>query len=111
MRAEALMAKRTDRVAWGLATVLAVVVLGGIVILLVWIPPDKARAVAIAKRAVEANETWANRATYKAKRWGNGWAVAVDRKEGFLGLYRQIGGDRLILIDSRGKVTDYIRGY
>src|SRR5438067_631451 len=100
-----------NRMAWGLAGVLAAAVLACIVTLLVWIPPDEARAIAIAKLAVATNDTWANRATYEAKRTTQGWAVVVERKEGFLGLARQIGGDRLVLIDRHGNVTRYIRGY
>jgi hypothetical protein len=68
---------------------------------------DAAKVVAIARQAVATNDTWVARAEFDTPRHnanGSGWRVMVWR------LPRTFGGDRLILIDETGKVTDYIRG-
>ena len=64
---------------------------------------DERRAVAIAKLAVGEHETWGDRATYDAKRQGDGWAVNVWRGS------RTPGGRRTVMIDKDGNVTDYIK--
>jgi hypothetical protein len=44
---------------------------------------DEPQAIEIGKRAVAANETWAGRATYDARRDGDRWLVHVLRIEGY----------------------------
>jgi Tfp pilus assembly protein FimT len=65
---------------------------------------DEARALAIARQAVATNDTWVDRAVFKATREGSGWSVWVWREP------RTPGGDRTVLIDEKGKVTAYYRG-
>lgn len=72
-----------------------------------------AKILPIARKAVAARETWADRATYTARRESNGWSVMVSRIAG----YDQNGkplftprGDRLIKIDQNGRIIAYIRG-
>jgi hypothetical protein len=67
---------------------------------------DNARIIAIARQAVEANDTWADRAEFEApERNADGsWSVLVWR------LPKTPGGHRLISIDQEGKVTSYTRG-
>ena len=67
---------------------------------------DNARIMAIARQAVEANDTWADRADFEApERNADGsWSVLVWR------LPKTPGGHRLITIDQEGKVTSYTRG-
>ena len=67
---------------------------------------DNARIIAIARQAVEANDTWADRADFEApERNADGsWSVLVWR------LPKTPGGHRLISIDQEGKVTSYTRG-
>lgn len=98
-------------VAWGLVAILAVVLLGALVVLFVWKPmgADEARALQAARRAVAANETWADRAIYRAYGAPEGWAVVVERNPGPFGLFRQPGGNRLLLTDRGGNVVRYIR--
>jgi hypothetical protein len=95
------------RIAWGVATVLAVAVLGGAGTLLTWMPPEKARAIAIAKRAVEAHGEQVNRVVYRAQRTTTGWWVTAEQKGGLFGLFHITGGTRFIRIDRQGKVTEY----
>ena len=47
------------------------------------VAPDRAAAVAIARREVAKQDTWADRATYTAQRKGDGWAVTAWRIEGY----------------------------
>jgi hypothetical protein len=65
---------------------------------------DESGAVAIARNAIAAKETWADTATFEAKRVGSGWSVHVWREP------RVWGGDRMIVIDRDGKVTGYYYG-
>jgi hypothetical protein len=85
------------------------------------IPADEAQAIQIARQAVAANERWVDRATFKAKRAGDGWIVMVWRAEGPTIMGRPLtafgepllvvpGGDRMIMIDKNGKVVEYVRG-
>src|SRR5262249_12953531 len=66
---------------------------------------DVARTVAIAREAVDATDTWVDRATLEARREGSGWSVIVWREP------RVVGGHRLVQIDQTGKVTSYLRGH
>ncbi|TWU44659.1 hypothetical protein Poly51_59280 [Rubripirellula tenax] len=59
---------------------------------------------AIAKRELEVQDTWADRATFEVERDGNEWRVFVQRHPIVL------GGHRFITIDNDGNVTDYMRG-
>ena len=72
-----------------------------------------ARVIEIAKDAVRANDTWADRATYEAERDGDGWSVIVWRIEGY-GKDGQPqfvpGGHRFIRIDKNWNVVKYQRG-
>ena len=103
--------REPNRVAWGLVAILAVVLLGALVVLVMWKPmgADEARALQAARQAVAANETWADRATYKAYGLPEGWEVFVERYPGPFGLFRQPGGFRILMIDRRGNVVRYIR--
>lgn len=65
---------------------------------------DEARAIAIARQAVSTNDTWVDRAIFKATRENSGWSVWVWREP------RTPGGDRIVLIDEKGRVTSYYRG-
>jgi hypothetical protein len=74
---------------------------------------DEAAAIAIARRAVATNDSWADRATYEANRDGPRWLVSAKRIEGYYdsGEPKFVwGGDRLIVIETNGAVTRYIRG-
>ena len=68
----------------------------------------------IAKQAITQNDTWADRATYKAKGDDDGdWSVTVWRITGYDSNGKPKftpGGHRLVLIDSTGKVTGYMKG-
>jgi hypothetical protein len=67
---------------------------------------DEARVLEIARGAVASNDTWVDRAEFESpERQPDGsWRVIVWR------LPKTPGGDRLISIDEKGKVTSYIRG-
>jgi hypothetical protein len=68
----------------------------------------------IAKEAIAKNDTWAERATYKAIHGTNGWTVTVWRIEGYdqSGKPQYVaGGFRDIQIDEQGRVKDYVRGH
>jgi len=65
---------------------------------------DEVRAIAIARQAVATNDTWVDRAIFKATPEGSGWSVWVWREP------RTPGGDRTVLIDEKGRVTAYYRG-
>lgn len=67
-------------------------------------PIDEHQALAVAKQAVEANDTLADRATYDIRRTDDGWSVTVWREP------KSPGGHRLVVIDKRGHVTSYIGG-
>jgi hypothetical protein len=70
-------------------------------------------ALKIAQQAVTDNDTWADRAIYEVDCWGEEWAVSATRIEGYGPDGEPLwtfGGDRLILIDAKGKLIDYIRG-
>ena len=74
---------------------------------------DEAAAIAIARRAVVTNDSWGERAAYEAKRDGMRWLVSARRIEGYhdSGEPKFVwGGDRLIVIETNGAVTKYIRG-
>jgi hypothetical protein len=71
---------------------------------------DEPQAIEIAKGAVVANETWADRATYDAQRDGDLWLVHVWRIEGYGAdgaPMHTFGGDRFVEIDERGNVVRY----
>jgi hypothetical protein len=71
------------------------------------------KIIQIAKKAVAAHDTWADRAVYRVDHKGDGWAVSADRIEGYdaSGNPQFVpGGDRLIIINKEGKVTEYFRG-
>ncbi|MCY3020804.1 MAG: hypothetical protein NTW87_17440 [Planctomycetota bacterium] len=78
------------------------------------VPPDgEAAAIAIARRAVEANDKWAEKAKYEPKRDGDGWSVMVWRVEGYDKQGRPLippGAHRLVRIDKNGNVTAYMIG-
>ena len=86
---------------------------------LVWsigngVAPDRVAAVAIARRAVAKNDTWADRAIYEARREGDGWSVTAWRIEGYRpdGKPKHVpGGFRVVTIDKRGKAVRYLRGH
>jgi hypothetical protein len=70
---------------------------------------DEPEAIEIAKRTIATRETWADRASYEARRHGDGWFVGVwrlshtpDGKR----LY-EFGGHRGIVIDREGNVVEY----
>jgi len=65
---------------------------------------DEAKVIAIARQAVTTNDTWVDRAIFKAARDGSGWSIWVWREP------RTPGGDRTVLIDEKGRVTAYHRG-
>ena len=68
----------------------------------------------IARKAVQANDTWADRGRFEVKKNADGtWSVMVWRIEGYDmdGKPQFVpGGYRFITIDQQGKVTDYMRG-
>jgi hypothetical protein len=75
--------------------------------------PEQTAAIEIAKSIIVRNETWAERATYDASRWGDGWTVIVWRIERFDWLGRPRftpGGHRLVLIDAGGNAYAYLPG-
>lgn len=67
---------------------------------------DQAKVTEIARQAVAANDTWVDRAEFgsPARQADGSWRVRVWR------LPKVPGGHRLILIDTKGRVTAYIRG-
>jgi hypothetical protein len=74
---------------------------------------DEIRAIIIAQDAVAKNDTWADGATFSARRNGSGWSVLARHIESYddSGKPRfAIGGHRLIAIDENGKVRTYGRG-
>jgi len=74
---------------------------------------DERKAIEIAKHAVAQNDTWADRATYKAKQKDDGtWSVMVWRITGYDDNENPTftpGGHRLVTVDTTGKVMKYIR--
>ena len=68
----------------------------------------------IARKAVQANDTWAERAEFETtKNADHTWSVTVWRIEGYDedGKPQFVpGGHRFITIDRQGQVTDYMRG-
>lgn len=74
---------------------------------------DEETIVEIACEVVAANDTWADRAIYEAKRTDGGWSVMVRRIEGYDSAGRPQfvpGGHRIITMDAKGHVTEYFRG-
>ena len=67
-------------------------------------PLDEVKAIALAREAVAANDSWADKATFEAKRDGAGWSVIAWRQP------QVPGGYRVIQIDDKGKVTSYFYG-
>jgi hypothetical protein len=67
---------------------------------------DEARVLAIARKAVATNDTWLDRAEFDTpiKQPDGSWGIVVWR------LPKTPGGHRLITIDDKGKVKDYMRG-
>ena len=67
---------------------------------------DKNGIIDIARRAVEANDSWADRAEFEApdKNADGSWSILVWR------IPKTPGGHRLITIDKEGKVISYTRG-
>ncbi|MCC6795363.1 MAG: hypothetical protein IT366_09615 [Candidatus Hydrogenedentes bacterium] len=60
----------------------------------------------IARNAVAANDTWLDRTEFETptKQADGSWSVMVWR------LPKTPGGHRLIIVDAKGEVTDYVRG-
>jgi hypothetical protein len=74
---------------------------------------DEAKVIAIAKQAVAAQDTWAERAVYEAKHQQDRWVVMAWRIEGYdsAGKPQFVpGGHRFITIDEHGSIISYIRG-
>ena len=70
-------------------------------------------AIAAAKKAVAANDDWADEAAYEAKPDGEGWTVLAKRISGYDREGNPLfapGGHRGVRIDKDGKVTAYMRG-
>jgi hypothetical protein len=67
---------------------------------------DETKVLAIARQAVATNDTWVDRAEfeYPERQPDGSWSVRVWR------IPKVHGGHRVIYIDEKGKVTDYIRG-
>jgi hypothetical protein len=67
---------------------------------------DHAKVLAIAREAVATNDTWLDRAEFETpERQADGtWSVLVWR------VPKVPGGHRLITIDDKGKIKNYIRG-
>lgn len=61
-------------------------------------------AIEAARDAVAERENWAGRATFDAKRDGDGWLVYVERQPPVP------GGHRLVRVDAEGNVVEYMRG-
>lgn len=75
---------------------------------------ERDRIATLAERVVATNDTWADRATYKVERNGQGWEVTAWRIAGHDILGRRLfdqGGFRVIKIDEHGDVTNYYRGH
>ncbi len=68
-------------------------------------PVDETKAIAIARKAVAANDTWVESATFEPMAESTGWTVIVWREP------RTPGGFRVISIDDDGKVTRYSIGH
>ena len=71
------------------------------------------QAIQIARAAVAAQDTWAQRAVYEAHQEGDDWLVTASRIEGYdaNGKPRFVtGGARLIRINQKGQVVYYLRG-
>jgi hypothetical protein len=68
--------------------------------------PDKIRIIEIARQAVEANDSWADRAEFQApvKNADGSWSILAYR------IPKTPGGHRLITINQEGKITSYTRG-
>jgi hypothetical protein len=109
--------------AWWIVAFWAVAMVVAVGLLVNYIPSDEAWAIEEAKRAVYANTpmSWADHATFEAKRAGDGWIVIVRWAEGptILGrpltvfgkpLFGVIGVGPVVLIDRSGKVVHYSRG-
>jgi hypothetical protein len=76
-------------------------------------PISQAQAIEIARQAVAANDTWANRAVYQTTAQDGGWSVLVWRITGYDSKGNPQftpGGHRLVLIDATGRVAGYLRG-
>src|SRR5205809_2716051 len=74
---------------------------------------DEARAIRIARQAVAANDTWADRAIYEARRTRRGWAVCANRIQGYaFGVIPRfpIGGYVVVVIDKNWNVARIIPG-
>jgi hypothetical protein len=75
---------------------------------------NESKVVEIAKYVVAQNETWADFATYEAQRFPDGtWGVTVWRVTGYYndGTPKfSSGSHRVVIVDSTGKVIEYIRG-
>ena len=72
------------------------------------------KVIEIARKAVQSNDTWADRAKFEAKKNADGmWSVTVWRIEGYDkdGKPQFVpGGHRFITINRQGNVIDYMRG-
>jgi hypothetical protein len=69
---------------------------------------EEGKILTIARQAVATNDTWLDRAEFELPKHqadGSGWSVHVWR------LPKTPGGDRLIKIDEKGQVTEYLRGH
>jgi hypothetical protein len=74
---------------------------------------DEEQAIEIARRAVAANETWTDGATYEATREDDLWSVHVWRIDGYGPDGEPLwtfGGDRSVEIEPNGRVVRYMFG-
>lgn len=69
-------------------------------------PTEQSRILAIARKAVEDNDTWIDSAQFEppTREPDGRWSVKVWRYP------KTPGGFRLVQIDRNGKVTSYMRG-
>ncbi len=77
-------------------------------------PSSEATVLQRAREIVGRQDTWADRATYKATRKGHQWTVLVRRIEGYDQEGRPQfvpGGERLLVIGSDFGLKQYIRGH
>jgi hypothetical protein len=75
---------------------------------------SREQAIEIARRTASADDSEAARGTYEAVPDGDGWAVSVRHIVGHTSKGTPLvflGDDCLIIVDRRGRVVDYIRGF
>jgi hypothetical protein len=74
---------------------------------------EEAKILEIAKKALTTNDASAEWTNYEVNRREDGWSVTAWRVHGrdFTGKRMFVsGGHRMILIDKKGRVTDYVPG-